>query len=111
VEAVVHGFKALGIDVGVDLGGGDVRVPKEFLNDAQIRPVAEQVRGARVPPDAFAPVREESVRFANSIVSDANGPRAEKSAARSAASGASNRAVRIGSVKRMECGSLGVMAA
>lgn len=36
-------FEAFLIDVGVDLGGGDVGVAEEFLNDAKVGPVFEEV--------------------------------------------------------------------
>ena len=36
-------FKALLIDMSVDLGGGDVGVSKEFLNHPQVGPVFEEM--------------------------------------------------------------------
>ncbi len=37
------------IDVGVDLGGGDVGVAEEFLDDAEVGAAFEEVGGERVP--------------------------------------------------------------
>ena len=40
--------EAVAGDVGVDFGGADVRVAEEFLDDAQIRAVLQEVRGETV---------------------------------------------------------------
>ena len=42
-------FKALLIDVGVNLGGGDSGVAKEFLDDTEIGTVFKEVGGKGVP--------------------------------------------------------------
>lgn len=36
VEVFVDGFETFLIDVGVDLGGGNVGVAEEFLNDPEV---------------------------------------------------------------------------
>ena len=36
-------------NVGVDFGGSDVRVPEQFLDDAQVGTMFEQVCGEAVP--------------------------------------------------------------
>lgn len=41
-------FEAFLVDVGVDLGGRDVGVAEEFLNDAEIGTVLEEVGGEGV---------------------------------------------------------------
>ena len=48
VELLVHGVEAALVDVGVDLGGGDVGVAEEFLDDAEVGAAAEQVGGEAV---------------------------------------------------------------
>jgi hypothetical protein len=48
VELLVHGVEALLIDVGVDLGGGNISVTQEFLDDTQIGAVFEQMGGETV---------------------------------------------------------------
>jgi len=48
VEAVVDGFKAMLIDMRIDLGGGDIGMAEQFLNDPQVGPVAEKVGGKAV---------------------------------------------------------------
>ena len=49
--AVMHGFEPLGIDVGVNLGGGHVGVAEQLLDDAQVCAVAQQMRGEGVPQE------------------------------------------------------------
>ena len=44
----VNGLESVLVDVGVDLGRGDVRVAEHLLNSAQIRPAFEKVSGERV---------------------------------------------------------------
>ncbi len=41
-------FEAVGVDVGVDLGGGDVGVAEEFLDDAEVGAAGEEVGGEGV---------------------------------------------------------------
>jgi hypothetical protein len=41
----VYGPKILAIDVGVDLGGRDVRVPKHFLDRPQVSAAFQEVGG------------------------------------------------------------------
>ena len=48
MELSVHGFEALLIDVGVDLGCRNVGMAQHFLDDAQIGTVTEQMRGKTV---------------------------------------------------------------
>lgn len=38
-------------DMGIDLGGGDVGVPKHLLHAAQVGAAVDQVRGEGVPED------------------------------------------------------------
>ena len=45
----VHGFETLLIDMRVNLGCRNIRMPKHFLNDAQICAIPEQVRCETVP--------------------------------------------------------------
>ena len=45
VKLPVHGAQMLAVDMGVDLGGGDIGVPEHFLNRAQVRSSFEQVGG------------------------------------------------------------------
>ena len=46
---MVDGFETLAGDVGIDLGRGDAGVAEEFLNDAQVGTVFEEVSGEAVP--------------------------------------------------------------
>ena len=41
-------FEAFPVDMGVDLGGGDVGVSQEFLDDAEIGPAFKEVGGKGV---------------------------------------------------------------
>ena len=41
-------FQLTAIDLGVDLRGGDGGMPEHFLNDSQIGPSGQQVRGKGV---------------------------------------------------------------
>ena len=41
-------FEIFLIDVGIDLGGADVRVPEHRLNEPEIRPPLQQMRGKGV---------------------------------------------------------------
>ncbi len=45
----MDGFQALLVDVGVDLGRGNIGMAEHFLNDAQVGAVAEQMRSETVP--------------------------------------------------------------
>jgi len=49
MELSMDGFESLLIDVGVNLGRGNIGVAKHFLDNAQIGAVAKQVRGEAVP--------------------------------------------------------------
>lgn len=40
--------EAGGVDGGVDLSGGDAGVAQDFLDDAEVGPVGEEVRGEGV---------------------------------------------------------------
>ena len=42
-------FKTFGLDVGINLGGGDVGMPQHFLNTAQISAVIEKMGGEGMP--------------------------------------------------------------
>ena len=42
-------FESLLVDVGVNLGRGNIGVAEHFLDDAQVGAVAEQMRGETVP--------------------------------------------------------------
>ena len=48
MESVVDGFEVVLIDVRIDLGGGDIRMAEQFLNDPQVGTVAEKVSGKAV---------------------------------------------------------------
>lgn len=67
MEAVVGFFDATLIDVGIDLGRRNVRVPEHFLDDAQIGAVVEEVGGEtvaqRVGRDIFFDTRGAGVFF------------------------------------------------
>ena len=60
MEAEVDGFEALLLDVSVDLGGGDVGVAEQFLDNTQIRSVLEQVGCKGVPQEVGVDVLRES---------------------------------------------------
>ena len=44
----MDGAEAVLVDVGVDLGGGDVGVAEHFLDDAEVGAVVEEVGGEAV---------------------------------------------------------------
>ena len=44
----MDGAEAVLVDVGVDLGGGDVGVAEHFLDDAEVGAVIEEVGGEAV---------------------------------------------------------------
>jgi len=44
----MNAFEAVGIDMGVNLGGGDIGMTEHFLNDSQRRAVGQQVAGKGV---------------------------------------------------------------
>ena len=48
MEFFVDGAEAVLVDVGVDLGGGDVGVAEHFLDDAEVGAVVEEVGGEAV---------------------------------------------------------------
>ena len=49
MELLVHLTQPAVGDVRIDLRGSDARVPKHFLNRADIRAIAEQRRAKTVP--------------------------------------------------------------
>ena len=49
MELSMYGFEPLLIDVGINLGRGNVGVAEHFLDNAQVGAVTEQVRGETVP--------------------------------------------------------------
>ena len=51
VEVFVHRLEPLLIDVGVDLGSGDVGMTQEFLNDAEVGPVFQEVGREGMPQE------------------------------------------------------------
>ena len=53
-------LQALLVDVGVDLGGGDVGVAEEFLDDAEVGAVLEQVGGEGVAQEVRVDVLVEA---------------------------------------------------
>ena len=56
VELAVDVFEAFLVDVGVDLGGSDVGVAEEFLDDAQVGAVLQEVGGERVAEEVWVDV-------------------------------------------------------
>ena len=46
--AAVLGVKIVALDVSVDLGGGEIGVPEQFLHGAQVGAAGKQVGGERV---------------------------------------------------------------
>ena len=48
MEPLMHVAEALVRDVCVDLGGGDVLVPKELLHTPEVSPVGEETGGVGV---------------------------------------------------------------
>ena len=49
MKALVHLAQTLAADVRVYLGGADVGMPQQLLNDAQVRAMLEQMRRKTVP--------------------------------------------------------------
>ena len=49
MELLVNAFEAVLVDMGVNLGGGDIGMAEHFLHDTQIGPAAEKMRGERMP--------------------------------------------------------------
>ncbi len=45
MELFVDRFEALLIHVGVDLGGGDIGVAEEFLNDSEVGAILQEMGG------------------------------------------------------------------
>jgi len=45
----MHGFEPLLIDVGVNLGGGNIRVAEHLLDDAEVGAIAKQMSGKGMP--------------------------------------------------------------
>lgn len=58
MELLLDAAEAGGIDVRVDLRGGDVGVSQEFLNDAQVGTAAEEVSGEGVSEHVWVNARE-----------------------------------------------------
>ena len=48
MELSVDVAQPIACDVGIDFGGADVRVTEQFLDDAQVRAVFQQMRGEAV---------------------------------------------------------------
>ena len=48
MELLVHGAEVLAVDVGVDLGGGEVGVAEHLLDRAEVGAALEQVGGEAV---------------------------------------------------------------
>ena len=48
MELFMDRFQSVLIDVRINLGGRDVRVPEQLLNDPEIRAVTQQVSRKRV---------------------------------------------------------------
>jgi hypothetical protein len=57
VKAAVHVAKVLLIDMRVDLGGRDIGVSEQFLDDAEIGSVAEKVGGEGMPQEVRVNIR------------------------------------------------------
>ncbi len=55
----VHRFKALGRHVGVNLGGGNIRVPQHDLDGTQVGTALQKVAGKRMSNN----VRADSVIY------------------------------------------------
>ena len=51
MKLLVNAGEVVGIDVGVDLGGGNVGVAEELLDDAEVGTMAKQVAGEGVSQD------------------------------------------------------------
>src|SRR5258708_11469819 len=49
VEVAMHLAETFAFDVGIDLGGADAGMAEEFLDDAQIGAVFEEVSGEAMP--------------------------------------------------------------
>ena len=49
MKLLMDRFQSVLIDVCINLGGRDVRVPQQLLNDPEIRAVTQQVSRKRVP--------------------------------------------------------------
>jgi hypothetical protein len=47
--AVMHRLEPLRIHVGINLGGGDIGVAQQLLDDPQVRAVAQQMCGKGMP--------------------------------------------------------------
>jgi hypothetical protein len=45
---LMHGPEAVLIDMGINLRGADVAVTEQFLDDAQVRPAADEMGGEAV---------------------------------------------------------------
>src|SRR5580700_6032174 len=61
VGSVVNTGQMLEIKVGVDLGGGDVRVAEQLLDGAQVAAGLEQVGGEGVPEQVGIYVQRDSL--------------------------------------------------
>ena len=49
VMGLVQRMKPLPGHMGVDLGGGQIRVAEKHLDNTQVRPMIEEMRGKRMP--------------------------------------------------------------
>ncbi len=63
VEFLVDGFEVFLVDVGVDLRAGDVGVAEEFLDDAEVGAVFEEVGGEGVAQKVGVEVLREAGRL------------------------------------------------
>ena len=53
VELAVDLFQALVVDMGINLGGGNIRMSQQFLNDPQVGSVLKQVGGEGVAKEVW----------------------------------------------------------
>lgn len=60
VEFFDDGSECAFFDVGVDLGGGDVCVAEEFLDDSEVRTAPEEVCGEAMAQEVWMHVRFKS---------------------------------------------------
>jgi len=74
-------FEALVIDVGVDLGGCDISVAEELLNDAQIGSILKQVGREGVPQEVRIHVLLDASLLGAVFYNLTNAVRAEGAAA------------------------------
>src|SRR5205814_684381 len=60
VKLLVYRLEPRLVDVGIDLRRRDIAVPEQLLDDAQVRPAPDQVRGEAVPKGVRRDVLEQS---------------------------------------------------